>query len=157
MQQLETLRDDFDIGDRHAGQVNARTIEACHETSFHRIWADLENDRDGLSGRLQGKCARSAAQDDDDPIWMARHFGGESQNPIDAAFCPAVIDRYALAFDIAGFRETAVKRGRLFGEHCRRLTMKKANDRHHTLLGPRGELTRRRARQTRDELPPPHG
>jgi hypothetical protein len=70
---------------------------------------------------------------------------------------PAVVDRYVLALDIAGFFEALAKSAQPLGNHFGRSDLKKSDDRHRWLLAARRERPRGcRTAEQRDELAPPH-
>jgi hypothetical protein len=66
---------------------------------------------------------------------------------------PAVVDRYVLALDIAGFFEALAKSAQPLGNHFGRSDLKKSDDRHRWLLAARRERPRGcRTAEQRDEL-----
>ena len=74
----------------------------------------------------------------------------------DWAFKPVVLDRYVLAFYVAGFVEPFAKRGHIRRVGIGRPVSDKCDDRYCGLLSARSQRPSRSAAEKRDELPPPH-
>ena len=91
-----------------ARHVAARTREADTRPSADRVFRDDENDRDGR-GCGFGRERRTASPRRDHGDLPADQFGRQGRQAIELALGPAVVDRYVLSLDIAGFLQTLVK------------------------------------------------
>jgi len=85
-----------------------------------------------------------------------QEIGGKAGQTIIVAVCPAILDRDALAFDVAGIAQPLPKRLCRLGRVCRRPAAHESDHRHHRLLRAHREGPRRRAAEKRDEVAPLH-
>ena len=87
----------------------------------------------------------------------ADEIGCERRQQINLIFRPAEFDRHVVPLDIAGFLQALEKRkGEVLVFVVGGLGAEIPDYRHRRLLRPRHHRPRRRAPESRDELPPPH-
>jgi putative ABC transport system substrate-binding protein len=155
-QELQPLCGQFGIEEIDPGQVSAGPSNAGDKTACDRVFSDGEDDRDCRGRRLRGQDRLDiSACDDGHP--SVYQIGRQLGQTIIPPFCPAIFDRHALAFDIAGFLQTLAKRAQSVRERIGRCRMEKPDHRHRRLLRARPERPRRhRAAEQSDELPPRH-
>ena len=138
--QLRTLKID-------ARQVAARPREAGDKTVLDRVVRHAEHDGDRRRCTLGRECCGEACGCDDHRDLPANQLGrkfGESFRLL----CPAIVDRYVLALDIAGFFEALAKSAQPLGNRFGRSDLEKSDYRHRRLLRPRRQRPRRRPRRT---------
>jgi hypothetical protein len=155
MQQLESLRGDFNALRGAAGCVTSGAVEARHEAEFDRIGSRHEDDGDRLGRSLGVRAAICRVRDDHGHL-PANKVGKECPPPLDLPLCPPVFDRDAATLDKARLRQTLRKRRHLVSHRFERLAMEKPDDGQRPLLRPCHRRPRRSAAYPRDELPSSH-
>ena len=109
-------------------------VEAGNEAQLDRVPADAENNWNCRGCRLGGYC-RNVGQRGNDGYPAADQINSHRRQPIGLALCPAVLDRYVLAFDVAGFAQTPAKCGHLITRCFERLDAEEPDHRHALLSG----------------------
>jgi hypothetical protein len=118
-----------------------------------RVVRHIEHDGDRRRCILGRECCSEACGCDDHRDLPANQLGrkvGESFHLLG----PAVVDRYVLALDIAGFFEALAESAQPLGNGFGRSDLEKSDDPHHRLLCPRRQRPRRRAAEQGDERAP---
>src|SRR5262249_8356631 len=82
----------------------------------------------------------------------ANQIGRQRGQSVILAFCPAILDRGVLPFDVASFLQPLAKRADERRKSPCRCTVEETDHRHRRLLRARREWPRRGAAQKRDEV-----
>ena len=122
-------------------QVAARPGKASDKTKPDRVIADVEDDGDRRGCRL-GRDRRTISNCCDHGDLAANQFGRQRGQPIELTLRPAVLDRYVLAFNIAGVFEALAKSAHTVRVCVRRCGAEETDHRHRRRLRARGERPR---------------
>jgi hypothetical protein len=151
MQQFESLRRDFRIQGRYAGNIAAGPVEAGNETGRHRVYPGVEDNRNGRGRRLGCK-RRGYVGDSDYGDLSLNQVRSQQRKSVMVVFPPPVFNRYIPAFDKPGLVQALMKRGHDLPGVTGRFAVKESNDRDPRLLRARRERPRRCAAEKREEI-----
>src|SRR5438093_12541842 len=102
MQQPKLLCPKRRVNEGDTGDVAARPVEAGDKTQPNRVAAACEDDRDRRSRRLGYNC-RGGVMRSDHRHLTAYQIACEVGQSVVLILRPAILDRHALALDVAGF------------------------------------------------------
>src|SRR5215470_14919563 len=102
MQQPKLLCPKLRRNEGDTGDVAARPVEGGDEAKLNRIAAGYEDDRDRRSRRLGYNC-RGGVMRSDHRHLTAYQVSCEVGQSVVLLLRPAILDRYILALDVAGF------------------------------------------------------
>src|SRR5262249_6927945 len=105
VQEPDPLRGELRVGKADPRDVAARPVQTVNETSFDRVAADAENDRD-RRGRGPGRRHRSRPAGGEDYGYIpSSQLGRQRQQPIGLVFRPAIFDHDVAALDETHFAQ----------------------------------------------------
>jgi hypothetical protein len=93
-----------------AGDVATRAGEARDKTSFDRVCADAEDDRDRRCRAFRRGRNERVVKRGDDPHLAADNVRHQRRQPIELTVQPVVLDRYISVLDITSFAEALAER-----------------------------------------------
>ena len=94
----------------HAGEITARSIQACDQSGFDRIGSGLKDDRyrrgGGLSRQIRGEIVACG----NNGYLTANEILGQFGQSIVVIFGPAIFDHYIAAGIVASFAQALLER-----------------------------------------------
>src|SRR5262249_30073526 len=110
-----------------ACRIATRTCKACDQTNLDRIFADTEDDRNGLGRRFSSERSGVTARGGDDRYSAADEVGHKRGQTIVAALEPMVLHCHVLTPDVTGLLEPFAKSRALAAGIFRRPTIDESN------------------------------
>jgi hypothetical protein len=136
MQEADLLLQQLCGEERNPGDVPAGTVETGDETQLYRIATDAEHYRNGCRRRLRRGRRETPDRGDHRHATANQLRGQRREFPI--LIARPQLDRNVATFDVAGFAQAIMERGRPFGARA----IEDTDHRHRRLLRPRRERPR---------------